>query len=135
MTHKRTIPNYSAPINPRRGMPSMKNVPIQTLQDLQQLIQEKIMQTENTERKRLANEAQKRKEKENEERKRFAAVKQGNLLGLNTPPEKNLLSFEVTKEALNDRLSELSEINFGKGGKRKTRRSRKSKKTRKAKRT
>jgi len=116
-------------------MPSMKNVPIQTLQDLQQLIQEKIMQTENTERKRLANEAQKRKEKENEERKRFAAVKQGNLLGLNTPPEKNLLSFEVTKEALNDRLSELSEINFGKGGKRKTRRSRKSKKTRKAKRT
>ena len=58
----------------------------------------------------------------NYEKRRLAKVPMGNLLGLNKPPQPNLLSFGPTKNGLNARAKELSGL-FG--GRRKTRRGRK----------
>lgn len=58
------------------------------------------------------------------EKKRFASVKQGNLLGLSNKPEVNLLQFGPTKEGLNAREKELKNL-FG-GKTRKNRKTRKN---------
>lgn len=113
---------------------NIKEIPIQTTTDLYQYLEEKEKEDKRIEMNRLANEEEHRKRKEDEEKARYAGVKQGNLLGLYQEPEINLLSFGATKEGLNSRIAELSNLNFYTGGKKKTRRSRKSKKTRKTKR-
>jgi hypothetical protein len=63
-----------------------------------------------------------KKVRNNYEKRRLAKVPMGNLLGLNKPPQPNLLSFEPTKNGLNARAKELAGL-FG--GRRKTRRGRK----------
>jgi hypothetical protein len=77
-------------------------------------------------RKKAEAELEKKKKQKqvynNYEKRRLAKVPMGNLLGLNKPPQPNLLSFGPTKNGLNARAKELSGL-FG--GRRKTRRGRK----------
>jgi hypothetical protein len=62
----------------------------------------------------------------NAERKRLSKIPTGNLLGLNTKNEPNMIKFEPTKNGLNNRSKELN------GLFRKSRKNRKSRKTRKS---
>jgi hypothetical protein len=121
---KSLSPMISVGVPQRRGMPKKRQeaFEIKTLQDLQRYLEEKEKETQNAERQREEAERRRRNQAADEERRRFAAVRQGNLLGLNAPPEPNLLSFEPTKEMVNARMGELSEVfSNKKGGKRKTR--------------
>jgi hypothetical protein len=101
---------------------------IQTWQDLESLLRRKKEEARMLEQNRLNTLAREAEKRAKEEARRFASVKQGNLLGLSAPVEPNLLSFGPTKEGLASRGNELK--NIFKGG-RKTRRARKQK-TRKA---
>ena len=67
----------------------------------------------------------------NNETKRLSKVPTGNLLKLNKPAEPNLLSFEPTKQGLNNRGKELSGLFGGRNTRRRKAQKRKSRRCRK----
>lgn len=114
--HRRMIKNTSSMASKRmrrerlREVPK-KEMPIETRQNLEAYLKEKNNARKKQENNLRKEEEQKRIEREAEEKKRFASVKQGNLLGL-TKTNNNLLSFEPSKAMMNERAAELSVLNF-----------------------